>query len=153
MNINKVNLLDYKGDAGRLRRWDPSFFSSRGAKGGCFRRKRRRRRKKKNAQVEEERVKGGRGRKRGEGASLAGFCTLFALCTCRKVGGTDRFKPRRVPKRDALSRLRGVRQVLRARRILRGKSRDATLLLLFFRRRRLSPFTRENSHGLLARIR
>ena len=29
MNINKVNLLDYKGDAGRSRRWDPSFSSFR----------------------------------------------------------------------------------------------------------------------------
>lgn len=77
----------------------------------------------------EERVKGEEG---GEAAALQAFVHFSALCTRRKVGGTDRFKLRRVPERDAaltLTRLyRVCAKVLRAERILRGKSgpRDAT---------------------------
>lgn len=83
MNINKVNLLDYKGGGGRslvAAGEPPGFFLE--AEGGCLRTRR-----KKNAR---------RGlRVEGRG----GFCTLSPLSTCRKVGGTDRFKPRRVPER------------------------------------------------------
>lgn len=63
------------------------------------------------------------------------------------MGGTDRFKPRRVPKRAALSRacLYGVRRG--PSWILRGKSRAATPPSSS---RRLSPFMRENSRGTRA---
>lgn len=63
---------------------------------------------------------------------MQAFVHFSALCTRRKVGGTDRFKLRRVPERDAaltLTRLyRVCAKVLRAEGILRGKSgpRDAT---------------------------
>lgn len=106
----------------------------------------------------EERVKGEEG---GEAAALQAFVHFSALCTRRKVGGTDRFKLRRVPESDAaltLTRLyRVCAKVLRAERILRGKSgpSDATppSSRRPRRRRRRLFLLCVKTAGVLARIR
>lgn len=124
MNINKVNLLDYKGDGGRsLARFLPG--------GGRWLL---------SKEEEEEEEECARWRTGLRVEERGGFCTLSPLCTRRKVGGgTDRFKPRRVPERAQKS--------FAEKRILRGKSRRRTSPR---RRRRLLCV---KTAGVLARIR
>lgn len=84
LNINKLNLLDYKA--------------------GTPERRRRRRHRQRRRYGAEMRAGSCTGRKKGPerlagSASLArAFRALYTfptLCTCREVGGSDRFKPRR----------------------------------------------------------